>query len=462
MREEKESLLFVLAKPFADAPASQRGEQDLRPLLQNIDNVLYLLLMVFLPTQFGRHFWLDDSLVAGLHIDYLSPTLYVTDLLIIFLFIATVFRKKTHAILSPIRQHKRFVILLFCAIIVNISLSDHPVVGLYGIVKVIEFVFFGIYTKYIFQRQRRNILLAFSIGMFFESIIAIFQFGKQSSLGGILYLLGERTFHSQTPGIANASIYGELILRSYGTFSHPNVLAGYLLIGIILTILYIRADPLIKEKKVFFIVTIFISSIALFTTLSRAAIFLWFISLISMLIVNRIRRTRKSGIIIWLIAAGILIFMFSTTLRGRISENIFTGESLQGRRDLIVSTLAIWQDHPLFGVGLNNFLIQLPVYHSEKSFIFYLQPVHNIFLLTLVEGGLVVFFFLIFFFWKTYRICRRHHSLLLFSMICILGSIDHYLFTLQQGQLLTAFVFGLLYSQRIKLKKSRIISQKYK
>lgn len=440
-RGEKESLLSVLAKPFADA-------QDLWPLLQSIDGVLYLLLVVFLPTQFGRHFWLSDSLVAGLHIDYLSPTIYLTDLLIILLFLTTVFRKKIRSVLSPVGKHIRFITLLFCAVFVSIILSEHPIIGFYGLAKLIEVIFFGFYTKYAFQRQMKNILFAFSTGMLFESIIAIFQFVKQASLGGLLYFFGERTFHSQTPGIANASIYGRLILRPYGTFPHPNVLAGYLLIGIVFLILYARVNSLSKKNNIFITLTVFIGSLALFTTLSRTVIFLWFVSLAGTLLMSWNKRVRISSFVIWLLIIGILFFTLSATLRGRISENIFTGESFQQRKELFLSALAMWREHPLFGVGINNFLIHLPAYHAGKSLIFYIQPVHSIFLLTLVEGGLVLFFLLFFFFWKTYRMCRGYHSLLLFSIICMIGSIDHYLFTLQQGQLLTAYIFGFLWMQK--------------
>ncbi|MBI2034519.1 MAG: O-antigen ligase family protein [Candidatus Levybacteria bacterium] len=475
VRGEKEFLLSALVKPFADF-------RDLRPLLQNIDNVLYLLLIVFLPTQLGRHFWLNDSIVGGMRVDYLSPTLYLTDLLIVSLFFATVFKKKTYIVLSPMVKHRYFLALLFCVVFINIVLADYPVIGIYGLVKLMELVFFGLYTKYVFQKMNRNILISFSIGMLFESAIAIFQFVKQSSVGGLLYFFGERAFHSQTPGIANASVYGHLVLRPYGTFPHPNVLAGYLLVGIMLLVLCLRANTSLKKNRLLFIFIIFISSIALFITLSRIAIILWLMSVFWIVFIKgqwgpfqagtkfycssggRLRRPesrtvtsrlatlarriinieRNSSLILFFIFT-LSLFLFSETARGRFTENIFTGESLEQRLQLAISAITMWQAHPIFGVGLNNFLTHLPAYYPGKSLIFYLQPVHNVFLLTLAEGGVIIFLPLLFFFWRTYEFCKKSSSLLLIVTFFILGSIDHYLFTLQQGQLLTAFVFGFLW-----------------
>ena len=52
----------------------------------NIQRLLFFALILGIPTQFGRHFWPDFSFVSGVRVDYLSPTLYVTDILIFLIF----------------------------------------------------------------------------------------------------------------------------------------------------------------------------------------------------------------------------------------------------------------------------------------------------------------------------------------------------------------------------------------
>src|SRR5258708_5260679 len=108
------------------------------------------------------------------------------------------------------------------------------------------------------------------IGIIGESILAIAQFFNQGSLNGVLYFLGERTFTATTSGIANASVSGELILRPYGTFPHPNVLAGYLLISLTLLLLYAKSYlskdryPKFKNQKIFFGTALILGTVALF------------------------------------------------------------------------------------------------------------------------------------------------------------------------------------------------------
>ena len=50
--------------------------------------LLFSLLILLLPTQLGRHFWPSYSFVFGLKVDYLSPTLYLTDIFLVLTLIA--------------------------------------------------------------------------------------------------------------------------------------------------------------------------------------------------------------------------------------------------------------------------------------------------------------------------------------------------------------------------------------
>ena len=112
-----------------------------------------------------------------------------------------------------------------------------------------------------------------------QSLLVIAQFIKQGSLGGVFYFFGERFFTPATPGIANASINGELLFRPYGTFSHPNVLAGFLLISLISLLFSLPWDKG-KFEKTFWAVTLLLGSSALLITMSRLAIVIWIVLLL--------------------------------------------------------------------------------------------------------------------------------------------------------------------------------------
>ncbi|KKS80681.1 MAG: hypothetical protein UV56_C0012G0001, partial [Candidatus Woesebacteria bacterium GW2011_GWC1_43_10b] len=46
---------------------------------------IFRVLLFLLPLQIGKHFWPDWSLVFGIRVDYLSPVIYLTDILVLTL-----------------------------------------------------------------------------------------------------------------------------------------------------------------------------------------------------------------------------------------------------------------------------------------------------------------------------------------------------------------------------------------
>jgi hypothetical protein len=87
-----------------------------------------------------------------------------------------------------------------------------------------------------------NILNKFSIIIiiagFIQSIIGIFQFIVQHSLG--LFWLKESIISSQTAGVAKIIFNENTFIRAYGLFPHPNIFGGFLVFSIILTLLYLK------------------------------------------------------------------------------------------------------------------------------------------------------------------------------------------------------------------------------
>ena len=283
-------------------------------------------------------------------------------------------------------------------------------------------------------------------------MLSIFQYLRQSSIGGVFYFFGERTFNGQTPGVANASINGELILRPYGTFSHPNVLAGYLLIGMILILFNFR---IIKNKlnTLLSISALIIGTVTLFLTFSRIAILLWPLILVIFMI-SKIRKIlfKKNFIPILIFIFIIVLFSFFTPLPSRFSGFRFSDESFYQRQELINKSQDIISMHPILGTGLNNFLIELSQIQKTNNAVFYLQPVHNIFLLVAAQTGIAGLIYFIWFLAKTFKNALEYKNLinykiLVFLSFLILGSFDHYFLTIQQGQLLLSFILGLIWTR---------------
>ncbi len=429
-------------------------------MLRNLQKLLFYSIILFLPTQLGKHFWPAFSYVSGIRVDYLSPTPYFTDVLIILLFFLWVFKNLNIKNSLKIKNLKLKIILFTLFLVVGIFLSKSPMAGWYGLIKLLEFGFFGWYTAfYIKQKKDLNvIILLFAVGICFESFLAIVQFINQASIGGIFYFLGERTFFLSTPGIAITSLQGHLVLRPYGTFSHPNVLAGYLIIVLTMIISnykFLISNQIINLKKYFFIFSLLVGSIALFLTMSRVAIILWVVILFVFTFKNlNIKNSLKIKNYKLKIFTGTIFFVaiifISSPLHFRFTNLSLADESMVVRERLLQASVAMVKKSPLLGVGINNFLPNLPLVlkPTNESLFSYLQPVHNIFFIVASETGIIGLGIFLWFIGKTYkRFTIYDLRFMIFSTVLILGLFDHYFLTLQQGQLLMTFVFGLCWSK---------------
>lgn len=449
--------------------------------LLQFQSIFFYLILLLLPTQLGRHFWPDFSYISGVRVDYLSPTIYITDLLLILLFITSVIvffkTQKIKNQISKIKvktQNSKFKIFiisfLLISIVAGIIFSKNQWAGLYGLLKITEFIFFGAYVSKRINsiKEIKNIVLIFSLAILFESFLAIFQYFNQGSLGGLFYWVGERMFNSQTPGIANASLNGQLILRPYGTFPHPNVLGGFLLIAMVLVI-SIFQFPIFIFKKTIFGISLLTGSIALLLTMSRAATIIWTILLIFYFL-KHIRNLQvkiynlqfqvKNVMLLMVFSCFISIYFF-TPLGARFTSFTLSDEAVVNRKELMEKSIMMIKSSPVYGVGVNNFLVNLPEVKKSATYSMnnYLQPVHNIYLLIAAETGMVG---LMVFGWLIVITCKRiknneqgarrscfliHNSkFIILSSVLILGIFDHYFLTIQQGQLLFSFVFGFCWA----------------
>ncbi len=433
------------------------------------------MLILFLPTQFGRHFWPNFSYVLGLRVDYLSPTIYLTDVLAFLLFAFVILnlfqdlrqRKILKRVQNDIFKNWELAAPIVF-LLIGVILSKSPPAGLYGLGKFFEFCFLGFYTAGFIKKEEnvQKVLLLFSIGVLLESFLALAQYIHQGSLNGIFYFFGERNFTSQTPGIANATINGSLVLRPYGTFPHPNVLAGYLVIA--MTIIIFNFHPakggtifnkISNFKNLIFLISLLVGTIALLLTMSRIAIILWIIIFFLWIFRNfNIKNSFQISNFKFQILMMVVVFsiFFLSPLHFRFSDLRLTDESVVAREQLLKTAIGMIQTHPVFGVGIHNFLQNVPQFqklNTQVSLFGYLQPVHNIFFLIAAETGIVGFYFFAWFIGLTYkRILNKFipHplSFILLSVVLVLGMFDHYFLTLQQGQLLFAFVLGFCWSDK--------------
>ncbi len=397
--------------------------------LKKAESILLFLCLLLLPTQLGKHFFLDFSYIYSLQIDYLAPTIYFWDLLLLVLILVWVLQK-------PKINKLAFNLFLFFLLTQAISLIGALNLGA-GIFKLEQLILTGLLGVYIagqnFNYLKKQIVSAFSITLLFEGGLAFWQVVFKKTLG--FWILGERSFNISTPSIAKFDFFGQIFLRPYGTFPHPNLLAAFLLIGVIL--IYCLRD---KNQKILTL-SIWLGSLAIFLTFSRAVILVFVIWLFLIF--------RKKIKLLWpvFLIIPFLAVRFLTVLN-------YDNLSIIRREELAILAVGDFLSAPLKGLGLNSFINQTAISHLVSGESRFLQPVHNIFLLTLAETGILglsgilgLLGIPIVNLWKKKNLIESKILLGVWIIIFFLGMLDHYFLTLAQGLRLFFLIWGLSLSR---------------
>jgi hypothetical protein len=313
----------------------------------------------------GRHFWPDFAFLYGIRIDYLSPTIYLID---IIAFLLMIFNLKK--IILCARGTVKWIVLF---VIFNILVAGNRWVAGLAWLRVLEI--WAVYNilKENGELVKKYLFYLIPFWVILESGLGLLQIIRGESLQGIFYWLGERRFNLNTIGIAKISVFGHETLRAYGTFSHPNSMAGFLLVVLELWKNY--------KKDLWYWVVRWFGIFGILICASRVGILLLPIYLWPM----------------------VLVFSGWDSL------------SLIKRIDLNIEAIKMIFHYPLLGVGLNNYLL------NSK----YFQPVHNVYLLILSQVGIVGV-------WFIYKIIRLLRLKILW-IVLVTAMFDHYWMTLPQN-----------------------------
>lgn len=374
--------------------------------MRKIHSLLLCLAIFFLPTQFGKHFWPDSSFIGGLRVDYLSPTLYFTDFLIVFLFFSTLLLDRGKTSIKTMLGFTPLALVIFTAGRADLS-------SWFKVWKIVEISMFtlALIQSWPTAEFRFWAKIGLLNALVFQSGLAVAQVFNHGSLQGFFYYFGERQFSASTLGVATASINGQLILRPYGTFSHPNVLAGFLLMGFII----LSSLKICRQLKIPVLILIFA---ALLTTFSRTAILVFLIFAGFKLFWKKI----TAFCLVFLL----VIFFTKGRFLSLLTEDQFSWNQRLKQTKIAVSMI---KDNWVCGVGLNHYLKKLPRYEKKLNYEA-IQPVHNFWLLVFCETGVVGIAVCLF-----YLIKNFNFNWLFFAFI-FLSFFDHYFYTSQQGILL--------------------------
>ena len=281
-----------------------------------------------------------------------------------------------------------------------------------------------------------------------------------------LRFLGETVLNPDLFNVAIFLVNGEKILRPYGTTPHPNVLALFLFMAVFAYyFLYVADSRFSRSKAGLAIYSILFFGLLL--TFSRVIILGWAAGVgLRLIIFNKNKKfwrlaenlNFKTLTIITLAVLVLFSILFwpQVTARMDISpqEEAVSLRGLYNRVSLF--------EKSFFGVGLGNFVNWFKEINPGLAPNLY-QPVHNIYLLIFSETGilgLAAFLLFLIFMGKSYLSVKVNQPFyysffIVFVSLLFFGLFDHFLWTLQQGQIIFWLVLGLIAAFAKQAEKNR-------
>ena len=302
---------------------------------------------------------------------------------------------------------------------------------------------FGCYVFSSSDKVLKNLNKPLILGALLVSLLALTQFYLKSSVGGIMYWVGERPLELGTPGIAKTYLPNTHFLRSYSTFPHPNAAAGFISAVLLLY----------STKGKTHTIARLILMAAVLTTFSKSALFV--LAIIFSLKIKNIKPQENvlKGMFYFVTILSLLLPMASTLLL--TSTDFQIPITLDRRLQLAAWSGSIISQNPLLGTGLGGFIVELQKVAGSSlmrsdTLDAILQPVHNIFLLLTAETGIIGLALTTLVFSLALKKISDKNTRFGYALLFILlsGSTDHYWLTIKQTRLLMVLIFSLALSQR--------------
>lgn len=492
--------------------------------LQNLYKYFFYFFLFFLPFQTRKVFLTPYSFYTGDFTEYGNVFLYFSDILFVLalislcLFNGGLIKNRLIDLESKSDNHQDrgiFVVLLGFVLCVFLSVfcsEQYFVLSLFKFCKIFEMLLLMFFVYITFGKERFFITSLFIVSLsgFFQSLLAIYQFLYQKSIFTLPLLhkiTGETILSPAFSGIAKIVFERERMIRAYGTFPHPNILGGFLVFSIFITVYlyyehrndYLSSKYQLGNVKIqrnvisFFWLFMFLSQfLALLLSFSRSAwlgfaigififAFIYFKyskivsreTIASVYLVKHLRTHKE----LYLSILFILVLAISNMnlVFGRIMQDVSLAENTNV---LFLPHNEVFDDriffnnvsretilhNPLFGSGPGTSIFQIKDYLYELNTNVVLeswqyQPTHNIYFLCASEIGVIGSLLLFYATLKTivYRIKKivsretiyknkilKLYMISVLIVFMIIGMFDHYFWTSQQGAMMFWLTFGMI------------------
>lgn len=448
-------------------------------LWQNSEKILIVIFFLTFTFDVRKVFLTPYSFLKGEFNEYLTLSVSWADVLIIALifnytikiiysqFLERSVQKNIQynnndnkSILSPLNfvYHETFFLFLFIAWAgLSVFWSLYKPVSIFRFISLVEILIFSVIAIKMLSNHKwlKVSLLATILNGILQSAIGTAQFIRNSSLG--IHSLGESIIGPNIDGVAKILIYGEKHIRAYGTFPHPNIFAGFIILPLFIVVSEIatRFRNVPRETLLDYIpsrllyLSFTILSIGFILSFSRSsflAAFAGFLIYFTFIIKARpwkgilktVNYISYRNILLFFALLIIIIYWLVT------NSSLLSTQSIRERSLYINVSRETIINHPVAGVGLGQFVFNEYIMHPQLESWQY-QPVHNLYLLLLSELGFVGLLLFIFaivnlfrYIWKEIsngRLTKLLYYVIMFSFL-VVSVFDHYLWDIKLGTII--------------------------
>lgn len=432
---------------------------------------------------------ITQGLINGQPWEYGTTSLYATDIAIMLLaalylleiILHRTRRPSTNSDTDPTadpasthstRRTSPLTVLTLILLIVGLfSLtwtSDTSLTG-FALLKLAEGIFLAACARHP-RVHLRAALWTLTITGALQSLLAYGQFGAQ--IINPHTWLGLAAQNPATPGTIVVETANERLLRAYGSFPHPNMLAGFLEITLFAAGALVTTARHRLERLTATLLSLLIA-FGLFLTFSRSA-WLALVCGLVILALASVHHRRRGLTWMWIAMTvatlGVQIMLAPQLIFSRLEGQARLEQQSTDDRALYAQQARsiVAHDEWIFGVGLGNYTNTIHETVDKGQPGWWYQPVHFTPLLIMAElglfGGVVYVLLLLAVLMTIFRHVlghgsshgsTGHHILVMLAIMSlstfVIGWFDHYFWTLHSGILMFWLVFGLWQKQHAKL-----------
>ena len=410
-------------------------------ILNQMDRWGTVLLIYLLPWQARLIF--RQGALAGVPSEPQTASLYAVEVLIWIVFIIRigailiekdkVHRSRCYTLCSTNRGLIALSALCGLAFF-SITISVDPQSTLFAAARLVE----GLVIMFLAMTvpSEREARLAFVASALVQAGIAIFEIAFQRVYPNAL--LGIAAHYPEAAGTSVVEAAGMRLLRAYGTFPHPNILGGFLVIAILC------ARSLFHRVSWIGRAVYFVLGIGLFLTFSRLAWLSAIIGIAAQWIYARRDRLfiRQAPFALIALAVGAALFWPFVAARTAASGRLET-KSVVARVSSYRDALALFSKHPFTGVGAGAFTAAIHEQVDPGRGGYDLEPAHSAPLDIAAEVGVFGALLYLWFLYVSTRLAWKSGRIGLAVGLLCLASLDHWSWTTYAGIAIFFFGWGL-------------------